>query len=164
MTCLIESAHIKGCFSIFHIFREERLFEVHTIDTLSWSRSEESLYHTEADRVYEYDELIVGTFFVDDEWIFLGVSLECYFFTQVCHAVDMVHPEFIDGSERKSSFELCKFFFCTSIAEFFYATRKKRKKLIFYLIVILTSSELIHIDHITSRKLIHLCDDSTLFF
>ena len=111
---------IKSCFCRFSIFREESFFEIDFFDRLSRLCCEESLDHTEADHLYHSDKLIVCTFFIDDERIFLSISFKCNFFSKVCHTIYVVHPEFIDRCESEASLKLSKFFLCTSISEGFY--------------------------------------------
>ena len=69
------------------------------------------------DRVDHRDKVVIGSFFVYDEWILLCISLECYLFAEVSHTIDMEHPELIDSCESETSLELCELLLSATIAK-----------------------------------------------
>ncbi len=99
---LISSTHsfCMCCLCIFEVAREEGFFQIDCIDRLLGSCCEESFDHTMFDCMDHRNEVIIGPFLVYDEWILLGITLECDLFAEVCHTVDMLHPKFVDTNER----------------------------------------------------------------
>jgi hypothetical protein len=65
------------------------------------------------------NKVIVGSFFVYYEWILLCITLECYLFAEMCHPIDMLHPEFIDTCECETSLELSKLLLSSTVSEGF---------------------------------------------
>lgn len=71
------------------------------------------------------DKLLVRTLFIDENRLFLCVSLEGDFFSKVRHRIDMIHPVFIDRRQSQSSLEVRKSFLCTRIFESLNCLKKK---------------------------------------
>ena len=96
--------------SLVGIALEELLFEVHGLDPLSRTGSQESLHDTMLDRSHHLDEVVVCSLAVYDKRILLGISLKSDLFTQVRHTIHMLHPELIYSSECEATLELCELF------------------------------------------------------
>ena len=99
MTRCIEGSRIELCFRRFCIFREEIFLEIDFFYGFTGFRCEESFCHSESNSLNQANKLCISLFLVDYQWIFLSISLKSYFFSEVCHAVDMCHPEFIDSGK-----------------------------------------------------------------
>lgn len=64
---------LEECLNILFI-------ELDLLDLLARRCCEESFCDLVGDLTQEDDKLVVGTFLVHDEWIFLGISFECHLF------------------------------------------------------------------------------------
>lgn len=97
---------------------------------------EESPYHAVIDLVDHLHEEFVGTFLVDEEWLFLVVSFEGHIFSEVGHFLDMLHPELIDGGEIDFALELIKISLVEELLYFLEPLFPELEYLVLYLVEI----------------------------
>lgn len=108
-----------------------------------------SFDNTVLDITNHFNKVLIGSLFVYYKRIFLSISFKGYFFSEVRHAINMLHPEFIYSSKCESALEFCKFILCTSIAKHLYLSRQKYSSL---------ADKTIHINNI--MKSFYFCDFS----
>ena len=96
------SRGVKLGHSSFDIIITKCRFKIDTINGIARFCGQESFCHTESNIIDEIDECFIGSFLVDYQRIFLCISFKRYFFAQVRHTIDMLHPEFVDRGECQS--------------------------------------------------------------